>query len=239
MSRFQRSKQYRYGSDVDAILSSSPQAQSTPRLRLEPSFEENGRKTLRNVPADSRSVFDFDPDNSYVGQSSDMNMDVDLGMEPAGKAVFNEDSLKRKSPEVILTADVKRSKKHPSPNKEELDSMALIIKNSLLDRPQEPPVANTTARGALSTKDANGKVKTAKRVVQGKVAFAKQELTKTTASMPNLGAKGLKSAMRKPTSEKGSSHQYFSQNDIADGSMMDLDELQWDETEYNIGMRMN
>jgi hypothetical protein len=234
-------KQYRYGSDIDAILSSSPQAQSTPRLRLEPSFEKNGRKTLKNVPADFRSVFDFDPDNSYVGQSSDMNMDLDLdlGMDPAGKAVFNEDSLKRKSPQVILTVDVKRSKKHPSPNKEELDSMALIVKDSLLDSPQELPFANTTARGALSTKDANGKVKTTNRVVQGKVAFSKQELTKTTASMPNIGAKGLKSAMRKPTPEKGSSHQYFSQNDITDGSMMELDELQWDETEYNIGMRKN
>jgi hypothetical protein len=148
---------------------------------------------------------------------------MDIELKLADKPVSNEDSLKRKNPQLVLTTDVKRSKKHPSPSKEDLDGMVLSMKNFPLENPQQPPVVNATA---LSTKDVNGKVKPAKRVAQGKVAFAKQELTNTAGSIPNLGAKGLKSAMRKPTSEKGSSRPYYSQHNLVDESMIDLDELQ-------------
>jgi hypothetical protein len=57
--------------DFDDLLSSSPVAQSTPRIRLEPSFDECGKKTLKNVPADSHSLFD----NSDIGHYSDMEVD--------------------------------------------------------------------------------------------------------------------------------------------------------------------
>ena len=73
--------------------------------------------------------------------------------------------------------------------------------------------------------------------MHGKVAFVKQELPRTAGSMPNLNARGLKSAMRKPATENGGSSQdgsYFNLKDLADGSM-DVDELQWNKTEYNIG----
>jgi len=54
--------------DFDDLLSSSPVAQSTPRIRLEPSFDEFGKKTLKNVPADAHSLFD--------------NSDMDVDDEP-------------------------------------------------------------------------------------------------------------------------------------------------------------
>jgi hypothetical protein len=59
--------------NFDDLLSSSPVAQSTPRIRLEPSFDECGKKTLKNVPADSHSLFD----NSDVGHYSDMEVDAE------------------------------------------------------------------------------------------------------------------------------------------------------------------
>jgi hypothetical protein len=43
---------------MDALFSSSPIAQSTPRLRLEPAIDENGKQYLMKVPAQTRSVFD-------------------------------------------------------------------------------------------------------------------------------------------------------------------------------------
>jgi hypothetical protein len=178
-------------------------------------------------------VFDFDPDSSHVGQSPNMVVDS----EPADKAVFSSESTKRKNSRSTVAGDIKRSKKHPSPSKEELERLELAMKNFPFGDRDKVPLARGGARGALSSKDTNGKLKAAKHSVQGKVAFAKQELSNTTESMPNLGTKGLKSAMRKPTLEKGGNRKYFSQNNLAESSMMDLDELQWDKTEYNIGMR--
>jgi hypothetical protein len=53
--------------DLDALLSSSPLAQSTPRIRLEPSFDDRGaRHGLRSVLTSTRSVFDSGIANPYA-----------------------------------------------------------------------------------------------------------------------------------------------------------------------------
>lgn len=44
--------------DFEALFSSSPLGSSTPRLRLEPTFVENGHKVLQSVPTESPSYFD-------------------------------------------------------------------------------------------------------------------------------------------------------------------------------------
>ncbi len=178
-------------------------------------------------------MFDFHPDSSYVVQSPNRVVNSEQG----NKAFFSANSAKRKNSRSTFAGDGKRSKKHPSPSKEELERLELAMKNFPFGDCDQASVANTTGRGALSSKDGNGKLKAAKSTMQGKVSFKKQELTKTTESMPNFATKGLKSAICKPTLEKGVICQHFSENNLADGSMMDLDELQWDKTEYNIGMR--
>lgn len=50
------------------FFSSSPEGQSTPRMRLEPRFEENGKKTLKIAPTEAPSM--FDPDTTMGGQLS-------------------------------------------------------------------------------------------------------------------------------------------------------------------------
>ena len=64
------------------------------------------------------------------------------------------------------------------------------------------------------------------------MAIVKRDLPKTFGSMPNIGEKGRKSATR-----KGVSFQHSAENALDYGSAMEIDELQWDKTEYNIGAR--
>lgn len=221
-----RPQMLRYSSDIDAILSSSPQAQSTPRLRLEPSFMNNGRTTLRHVPAESRSMFDLysDSEHGMASQSSELGMDV----RPSG-TIFTDDSLKRKPTVSAIAGGVKRYKKHPSPNRDDLDSLATKVQYLPLE---EPTPTTEGARFILSGKSTNGNIQSGKRssTIQGKMGFEKREFPKTFGSMPIIGGKGPKSAARKSASLR-----YSAQKPHDDGSEMDTDELQWDYTEYNIG----
>lgn len=215
----------------DAMLSSSPQGQSTPRVRLEPSFKQNGEKTLTKIRSDSRPGFESHSNFPYSVLPSEMDIDV----EQIGVAVSIEvDTPKRKGSQDIRSP-VKRSKKHPSPKREELEQLALAMEK--FSDEEEAIVDIPVASRPLSSKDANGKLKTGKCQMRGEVAFAKQELPRTAGSMPDLSTKGLKSAMRKSMTETGANRPnslHFRQNSLADGSL-DMDELQWNITEYNIG----
>jgi len=227
-------EQNSYLGDLDALPSSSPQGQSTPRLRREPLFED-GMNTLTKVHADSRSFLDSHPDSSHGVHSSEMDIDV----QQIGVAVSTEEDTPKRKMSQKVASPSKRSKKHPSPPRDLLAQMALQVMNSGEDK--EVSVVNSVAGGALSSKNTNEKVKAGKGHMPGKVVFARQELPRTAGSMPNLGAaKSLKSAMRKPATEtrdyRRQHSQDFSQNNIRDESM-DVDELQWDKTHYIIGGR--
>jgi len=250
-ARSKKSKNRPHGGDLDALLSSSPLASSTPRLRLEPSFNEDGKKTLKNVRANARSL--FDPDDSIIGLSSEM--DIDSG--PSSKDVVRGDVVKRKNPKAkeSLADDrlqhSKRIKKHPSPSKDELNNLEEAMRNlPPVSAPEDvvaqdngfPNVAGILRKmDTLAPKDANTSLRKAKRQVAVIGGLRKPALKQTVESMPNIPARLKATESTNPTEKaklkRRGDRQYASQNDLADASLMDIDELQWDNAAYYIGMR--
>ncbi|PVH80623.1 hypothetical protein DL98DRAFT_654570 [Cadophora sp. DSE1049] len=232
--KYTREKKVRtsiYDGDFDAMLSSSPFAQSTPRIRLEPTFEEDGKKLLKNIPADTRSLFDSD------------QMEIDS--DTIGKSPSSQEPVKRKNSLVkdygVRYHSSKKVKKHPSPSKAELEGLERALQTFLPLSPSEgfPPVDDVYPVGeslapaaALAPKDPNRKLQDTKR------RGMKLEPLKTTESVPILLSQ-LKTSQpgspRKNISPVNGGNRYTSHNNLAD--KMDLDELQWDDTAYNIGMK--
>ena len=111
----------------DMLLSSSPDAQSTPRIRLEPSFERNGTTRLRNVSASSRSL--FDPDSSSLGNPASMDFDTSsshllptVGLNNHGKRESSpvpEQSSLGLEPRAQVIPRRKRAKQRPSSSKQD------------------------------------------------------------------------------------------------------------------------
>lgn len=234
--------------DFDTILSSSPVAQSTPRIRLEPSFGDSGKKILKNVPADSRSVFDFDTENI-----SDMELDSDPPSHkvsirsPTGTPIKKSSQAKRHT----LGAGVRgfgsrRMKKHPSPSKAELEKLEHAMRDfPHINFSEDSPAASS----ALAPKDINKKLQDSRRrnqVYKGGLKVPSLELTRTTESMPSIS--GYTSLPRnvvsfqattddEKLSDPSTAHSSGRNNLAETGSMMDVDELQWDDVAYTIGMR--
>ncbi|KAL5324515.1 hypothetical protein ACEPPN_009061 [Leptodophora sp. 'Broadleaf-Isolate-01'] len=232
--KYTREKKVRtsiYDDDFDAMLSSSPFAQSTPRIRLEPTFEEDGKKMLKNVSADTRSLFDSD------------QMDIDS--DTMSKAPSSQEPVKRKNSLVkdygVRYHSSKKVKKHPSPSKAELEGLERALQDFLPRSPSEgfPPLDDIYPLGeslapaaALAPRDPNTKLQDVKR------RGMKLEPLKITESMPILLSqpkKSLPASPRQNISPIDVSRRYMSRNTIAD--QMDIDELQWDDTAYNIGMK--
>lgn len=225
--------------DFDAMLSSSPFGQSTPRIRLEPTLDGDGKRSLSFVPVDSRSL--FDPDNS--------SMDIDTSNHPR-RSSSSQEPIKRTHSNARLKEcraswkGSKRTKKHPSPSKADLEELERDLQNFL---PRNPPgdsaleddkfsVGRTLApASALSPTDANKRVHVNKRTLHVLPI-------QTSESMPNLPnrPKYPQNTLqpRKKTTE-GLSRQYKSYNALGDdyNGIMDIDELQWDDAAYNIGLK--
>jgi hypothetical protein len=113
-----------YDLDSDTLFSSSPEAHSTPRMRLEPTFE-NGKKTLKSVPATSQSL--FDSDSSVCSPCSRMDIDTEPGVEitesnDSTHETVSQHTLRRASKlgyqEISLAYT--RGKTHPSPSRVDL-----------------------------------------------------------------------------------------------------------------------
>ena len=233
--KYTREKKIRtsiYDGDFDAMMSSSPFAQSTPRIRLQPTFEEDGKKLLMNVPADTRSLFDSD------------QMDVDS--DSMGKSPSSQEPVKRKNSLVkdygVRYHSSKKVKKHPSPSKAELEGLERALPNFLPLSPSEgyPPVDDIyPVRDSLAPVAALGPKDPNRRLQDTKRRGIKLESLKTTESMPILllgQHRPLQlGSPRKVISPMDGGNRYMSHNNLAD--MMDLDELQWDDTVYNIGMK--
>jgi len=245
--------------DFDTICSSSPEAQSTPRIRLEPSFAAGSKKTLKNVPADSRSL--FDPDNSDIfGQYSGMDVDAEppnktiasMHMEADNELVTNlmkADAVKRKGSQVTvphlgIELPHKRAKKHPSPSKADLEQWGEameVYKDHARRHGNELTSAGLTQTSTipvLTAVDPNGKIGEWKQPKKG-------EMTRAAESMPNLTAKMRRQSLRNSvlstiasTKEKaGKRHRrQYSKQKAEESSEMDIDELQTNDSAYHIGM---
>jgi hypothetical protein len=247
-----------YEVDFDTPFSSSPVAQSTPRIRLEPTIEENGDKKLRHVPADSRSL--FDPDSSMREPLSDLGTNTAPPQNTAPRKVI----VKRSNSQVqdvglgVKSHMLKRRKKHPSPSKAEpeglKDSLAYYSPH-LVSMDTNTQEELTLSFGELRTgdilksKDNNAPLSQAAK--RGKTGnrlrlFGKPKQAVTGSSMveparrPTM--KTLKPSMipkpaGMPTMNRRTEPRKFQRLTQTDESAMDTDELQWDLTAYHIGMR--
>jgi hypothetical protein len=235
------------GADTGELLSSSPIAQSTPRIRLEPAFEKDGRKTLKKVPAESPSLFDQE-NFSLGGQFSDMDLDISYFEKNSGSSLV--DVAVRKScqgRDLDYTICSKHhTKKHPSPGKVELERLKRAVgqnpefgrsehlgqlKDGVGDTPNIQPRAKI-----LATREPNSKLQGAsKRWNKGKRfgIFPKLELTRSTSLTSDVPYRNKGQSLMTPESTettKKMGKRVFNLRDDEDESMMDIDELQWDET---------
>jgi hypothetical protein len=169
------------------------------------------------------------PDVSYGAQSSHMMFDN----EQSGVADSIEETLKRKVVQPMLSPDPKRTKKHPSPPREVLEQLALDAQRMF---GPDGIAALTSATGtALSLKDSNKAMKSAKQRTSSREAFSTGQLPRPTKSTLDIAAEPLRSAMRNPSSQDESECAMPpTPNEIPEES---TDELQWDDTMYNIGFR--
>jgi hypothetical protein len=242
----------------DALFSSSPLAQSTPRLRLEPSVEENGRKTLKHVPADSRSLFDADA--SSIGLSE---MEIDYPINNQTNKPL-EDRFRRKTSfkdRGLFKHYSKKTKKHPSPSKAALEDLEKALnefpafgtsRSLMISEPSKVQEEVSHDIGAVSPvpqvlapKNPNTKVREAGSSLQktGFGLFPKSELSKSGVSMPDITRRKAQKTMiprpadptpMRPRPELGENR--FSLRDaVLNATAMDVDELQWNNSAYNIG----
>ena len=111
--------------EFDALMSSSPVAQSTPRMRLEPTYK-NGKKTLRSVPAESHSMLDLDSSPSSPGSPMDLDMKQFCEVTAADEITPEREidsRTQRASKLGIQRIQDFAIKKHPSPGKSEWETL--------------------------------------------------------------------------------------------------------------------
>jgi hypothetical protein len=232
--------------DFDAILSSSPVAQSTPRIRLEPSFGNSDGKCLKDPTSDFQPAFDFDGD--YV---SDMELDSALSCKilsssatatPVGKVSPNM----RYSPSPADYNSSEKIKKHPSPSKAELETLedALRTISGVSIGAGGRPTLCT-----LAPKDANTRYQDLKRRNQVSKGFLRVKHADLEDSISNItGHNNPRSSIVSLKSSEASDpqhpfraitkHRFSGHGDlICNNSMLDIDELQWDDAAYIIGRR--
>jgi hypothetical protein len=219
---------------------------------------------LKNVPADSRSL--FDPDNSSVAQYSDMDVDTQPDNTTPNRLVG--DTVKRKNSQTkesglgFRTHHSKRMKKHPSPSKAELEVLERAMSQfppftrseSFDARDEVSPtgIEVNPKSAALAPKDPNMRLQPTQQTTCGNgenlEAPRKKELIRMTESMPDFPkrVKAQKSSMipkpsetlnTKPRLERRDSRRYSARYDLMDGSMMDVDELQLDLSAYDLNMK--
>ena len=219
---------------------------------------------MKNVPADSRSL--FDPDNSSVGQQSDMDVDPQPHSAPSSQPLA--DTIKWKNSQAkdsgleFKIHHSKRMKKHPSPSKAELEGLERAMRKfpSLSRSESFSPHEDVSPIGievnpksdALAPKDPNIRLEPRPPKDYGNgetlVVPRKKELIRTTGSMPDFPKriKAQKSSLIPKPSEllntkhrldRRDSRRYSARYDLVDGSMMDVDELQLDLTANDLNMK--
>lgn len=251
-----------YETDFDLLLSSSPDAQSTPRIRLEPSYEESGRKTLKQVPADTRSV--FDPDNSLMAYTVEADALLANDKNTDTSAI---DPIKRKSSQLrsskleVQPVHTKRMKKHPSPSKADLEKFEQMFLRDYPDLLRTDELGNAevvpTALGDASTIPILAPLNSNQRIVElhqpekGQASEVSQtmNLTRAASSIPAFPRRPehnrfslmpkMSDKMASQSRPKRESYQHPVRKDYDRDSDddMDIDELQADASAYNIRMK--
>jgi hypothetical protein len=244
--------------DFDALFSSSPVAQSTPRIRLEPTYEENGDKKLRNVPADSRSL--FDPNSSMREPLSDLAINSTPPQStPPRRLVVKRNNSQVKDISLSVKSHIsKRRKKHPSPSKAELEGLEDALAHyspRLVSMEVNTQEELTLSFGGLRTgetlkyKDSNAPMsQAAKRGKNGDRLglFGKPKPASVDSSIAEPARRPLLKALKPsmipkpagaPTMKRRTESRKFQQLLQTDESAMDTDELQWESTAYYIGMK--
>jgi hypothetical protein len=244
--------------DFDALFSSSPVAQSTPRIRLEPTYEESGDKKLRNVPADSRSL--FDPNSSMREPLSDLAINSTPPQStPPRRLIVKRNNSQVKDVSLDVKSHIsKRRKKHPSPSKAELEGLedALVHYSPRLVSTEVNMQEELTLRfGGLRTgetlkyKDSNAPMsQVAKCGKKGDRLglFGKPKPASVGSSIAEPAMQPLLKALKPsiipkptgaPTMKRRTENRKLQQLLQTDESAMDTDELQWESTAYHIGMK--
>jgi len=225
-----------------SFFSSSPDGRSTPRLRLEPTYTPEGKKRLTMVPSDAIPLLDLAIKNENIASSGD-----ELA-SPVRNKVSKSLSLKRKTAKEHLrsagTRPSKKSKKASGVSKEEI-LLAFGIEKS-----------DTQDTSALKSKDTNKKVSVVKQegsTAKGLSIFD-TVTTKESETLPVTGAKKLRrrpskrSSIPKPIRKisardrRASSFLTASSKDMDESSKKgrngtDVDDLQLDLSEYNLGTK--
>lgn len=219
---------------LDAILTSSPEDQSTPKLRRDHSFKRHGKKTLKNTSLVSPSL--SDPSHSTNEKVSDMDVDniseIDLfsgGLAQSGANLDEDSNFIFRIP-----SSNRMRKKHPSPSKAELERLSRALdytdinnlharvsktNNSLTPHSEFLHTSNNVR--ILAPRDRNQMV----HEIHGRPTkaeafnlFQKAKLTRGAASVPAINSqpKNQRLSMIPIT---------FARNGI-DESIMNIDELQ-------------
>lgn len=243
----------------DALLSSSPLGQSTPRIRIKPSMEESDIAKFRNEPSHSRTSNDQDLAKDEV------NSDMELDSPPLH---VRSSRTKRKNSRVrggalgLTVQSSKRMKKHPSPSKAELEVLEqsfAAMQDSNPDVLMQDELAGSFCErtaNILGPKDANTKVRSARKNTNNargkdvsmsathKIALPEKaivEMTRRRAQQSRPTSK-MASKIPKPVPDNDSSYHNLrkeSQELVTHtrGGIMEMDELSWDKTAYNVGRR--
>lgn len=159
----------------------------------------------------------------------------------------------------------KRKKKHPSPSKAELEGLEKAMneypacgasETLMLSEPSKAHEAIPSDVGSLfpapqllAPKDLNQKVKEQAKAIEKRMGlrlFPKPELSRSGVSMPDIGRRpnGQKSMIPRPADTtngkprpEARDHRYSLRDDVVNGTAMDIDELQWDKSAYQINMK--
>ncbi|RDL37896.1 uncharacterized protein BP5553_05329 [Venustampulla echinocandica] len=251
-----------YQVNCDATFSSSPVAQSTPRIRLQPTIEED--ESQDNTAVDAK--FLSDSENSHKADYSDMDLDTEpASMVKSSTAI----AVKRKgsqlgTPRGRLGSHSRTWKKHPSPSKSELERLEeeLRCQYPNLGNPEcvndgdavlRTPPAQFPTVPVLAAKDPNEGTKASKRLKNGKnfSLFKRSHHTRTTESTAdiNKGSKfpSLSLAPKLPRrfysgysklehTQPPNQEQETQDNAMAD-SEMEIDELQLNDPAFDIAMK--
>jgi hypothetical protein len=229
-----------YDTDFDAPFSSSPLAQSTPRIRLE------RKATL----TDSHSLPDLES-SSVDKDHSDMDLDPSSMQKTNGGDLV--DMVQRKTPKSKVTGlqvrshHSKKMKKHPSPSKADLEAWEIALRQypgfgesetfTQVDDETDTNVDSCSAINILGPKCANAKLQEPIRKQgqeKGSDMFLKLDLSRISdvsnrSKVRKSFVTGLTSAAKTRSREGARRGRSYSSNDVDKDSCMDIDELQWEQ----------
>ena len=221
--RRKQTTHFNYEANIDAMLSSSPADQSTPRLRLEPT-ENAGTRSLTSVPTGDPSFFDSEMSTGSVEDDSHAysmppSVSYKKHRSPSKEAwenyqeVFNDLYGVPGSRESFITRGRGRSDNQPtlvdenstaSPNSERLSHHHAPARNNLIAHVTLGQFGNQLAPvAALRSKDANTSFHGHKR--HGYLA-QKSDLSRSTDFMPQFRSQQFRQQDNLPANKKKSSH---------------------------------